>query len=142
MDQGIGSQADLDQAQSRFKAAQAGSLQMWSLGLSSADPDGQTALQYVYGPQAGQQNLARFKLAALDRIYEQTGSMEDGPEREKLFLEAKRLCTAYMPYRYIVHRLGTDVLHPWVHGYRRPVFWNNWYQMVDVDPDRRIKPAA
>jgi len=33
------------------------------------------------------------------------------------------------------------VLHPWVHGYRRPVFWNNWYHMVDVDPDRRIKRA-
>ncbi|MEO5881973.1 MAG: ABC transporter substrate-binding protein, partial [Caldimonas sp.] len=75
-----------------LKQAQAGKLQMWSLGLSSADPDGQTALQYVYGPQSGQQNLARFKLPAMDRIYEQTGSMVDGPEREKLFLEAKRLC--------------------------------------------------
>ena len=124
-----------------LKAAQAGTLQMWSLGLSSADPDGQTGLQYLYGPQAGQQNLARFKLAAMDKLFEQTGSMEDGPEREKLFLEVKRISTAYMPYRYIVHRLGTDVLHPWVHGYRRPVFWNNWYHMVDVDPDRRIKRA-
>ncbi len=112
-----------------LKQAQAGKLQMWSLGLSAADPDGQTALQYLYGPQAGQQNLARFKLAAMDELYERTASMVDGPEREKLFLEAKRLCTAYMPYRYIVHRLGTDVLHPWVHGYRRPVFWNNWYHM-------------
>ena len=121
-----------------LKAAQAGTLQIWSLGLSSADPDGQTALQYVYGPQAGQQNLARFKLPAMDKIYEQTGSMEDGPERDRLFLEAKRLCTAYMPYRYVVHRLGTDVLHPWVLGYRRPVFWNNWYHMVDVDPQRRV----
>ena len=124
-----------------LKAAQAGSLQMWSLGLSSADPDGQTGLQYLYGPQAGQQNLARFKLPAMDKIFEQTGSMEDGPEREKLFLEAKRISTAYMPYRYVVHRLGTDVLHPWVHGYRRPVFWNNWYHMVDVDSDRRVKRA-
>ncbi len=122
----------------QLKQAQAGKLQMWSLGLSSADPDGQTALQYVYGPQAGQQNLARFKLPAMDRLYEQAASMVDGPEREKLFLEAKRLCTAYMPYRYIVHRLGTDLLHPWVLGYRRPVFWNNWYHMVDIDPERRV----
>jgi len=122
----------------QLKQAQAGKLQMWSLGLSAADPDGQTALQYVYGPQSGQQNLARFKLPAMDRLYEQTASMVDGPEREKLFLEAKRLCTAYMPYRYIVHRLGTELLHPWVLGYRRPVFWNNWYHMVDVDPERRI----
>ena len=121
-----------------LKQAQAGKLQIWSLGLSAADPDGQTALQYVYGPQAGEQNLARFKLPAMDRLYEQTASMVDGPEREKRFFEAKRLCTAYMPYRYIVHRLGTEVLHPWVLGYRRPVFWNNWYHMVDVDPERRV----
>ena len=141
-DVGIKVDFPVQQWPAHLKAAQAGTLQMWSLGLSSADPDGQTGLQYLYGPQAGQQNLARFKFAAMDRIFEQTGSMEDGPEREKLFLEAKRISTAYMPYRYVVHRLGTDVLHPWVHGYRRPVFWNNWYQMVDVDPDRRIKPAA
>ena len=121
-----------------LKQAQAGKLQIWSLGLSAADPDGQTALQYVYGPQAGEQNLARFKLPAMDRLYEQTASMVDGPEREKRFFEAKRLYTAYMPYRYIVHRLGTEVLHPWVLGYRRPVFWNNWYHMVDVDPERRV----
>ena len=123
---------------SHLKAAQAGTLQMWSLGLSAADPDGQTALAYYYGPQAGQQNLSRFKLPEMDKLYQQTQSMVDGPEREALFLQAKRLSTAYMPYRYIVHRLGTDVLHPWVHGYRRPVFWNNWYHMVDIDPERRV----
>jgi ABC-type transport system substrate-binding protein len=121
----------------QLKQAQAGKLQMWSLGLSSADPDGQTALQYYYGPQAGQQNLARFKLPELDRLYERSQSMPDGLEREKLFLQVKRLCTAYMPYRYVVHRIGTELLHPWVHGYRRAVFWNNWWKFVDVDPGRR-----
>jgi ABC-type transport system substrate-binding protein len=122
----------------QLKQAQAGKLQMWSLGLSSADPDGQTALQYYYGPQAGQQNLARFKLPELDRLYERSQSMPDGLEREKLFLQVKRLCTAYMPYRYVVHRIGTELLHPWVHGYRRAVFWNNWWKFVDVDADRRV----
>ena len=64
-----------------LKRAQAGKLQMWSLGLSSADPDGQTSLQPYYGPQAGAQNLARFKLPEMDRIYEQAQPMPDGPER-------------------------------------------------------------
>jgi hypothetical protein len=64
--------------------------------------------------------------------------MPDGLEREKLFLQVKRLCTAYMPYRYVVHRIGTELLHPWVHGYRRAVFWNNWWKFVDVDADRRV----
>ena len=137
-DIGLRVEFPVQQWPAQLKQAQAGKLQMWSLGLSSTDPDGQTALQYVYGPQSGQQNLARFKLPAMDRLFEQTSSMVDGPEREKLFLEAKRLCTAYMPYRYIVHRVGTEVLHPWVHGYRRPVFWQNWYHMVDIDPERRV----
>ena len=121
----------------QLKQAQAGKLQMWSLGLSSTDPDGQTALQYLYGPQSGQQNLARFKLPEMDRVYEQALPIPDGPERERLFLEAKKLCAAYLPYRYVVHRLGTELLYPWVQGYRRSVFWNNWWHMVDLDPERR-----
>jgi ABC-type transport system substrate-binding protein len=136
----VGLQVEFPIAQwpEQLKQAQAGKLQMWSLGLSSTDPDGATGLQYYYGPQAGQQNLARFKLPAMDRLYEQLITMPDGPEREKRFLATKRIAAAYMPYRYIAHRLGTELLHPWVHGYRRPVFWNHWWHMVDVDPERRV----
>ncbi|MDQ2779150.1 MAG: ABC transporter substrate-binding protein [Pseudomonadota bacterium] len=120
-----------------LKRAQAGKLQMWSLGLSSTDPDGQTSLQTYYSPQAGAQNLARFKLPEMDRVYEQTQPMPDGPEREALFLEAEKLAVAYLPYRFVVNPLGTELLYPWVHGYRRPVFWSNWWHMVDMDPERR-----
>jgi hypothetical protein len=42
------------------------------IGLSAGDPDGQTALQYRLRPQSGQQNLARFKLPAMDKLYERT----------------------------------------------------------------------
>ena len=102
--------------------------------MSASDPDGQTGLAYYYGPQAGDQNIARFKLPAMDRLYDKLKPIPDGPEREALFLEAKRLATAYMPYRYICHRIANELLHPWVHGYRRGVFWENWWHMVDVDP--------
>jgi len=57
----------------------------------------------------------------------------DGPEREKLFFEAKRLLTAYMPYKFHVHRIITDFAQPWLHGYRRPLFWQTWWQYVDID---------
>ncbi len=120
-----------------LKQAQAGKLQIWFLGLSATDPDGQTALQYFYGPQAGQQNLARFKLPAMDHLYEQLGSMPDGQEREKVFLETKRIAAAYMPYRYVVHRIANELIHPWLHGFRRGVFWQYWWHMVDVDGQGR-----
>ncbi len=136
----VGLRVEFETAQwaTHLKQARAGKLMMWYLGLSAADPDGQTALQYFYGPQAGEQNIAFFKLPEMDRLYEKLGSMADGPEREQLFLEAKRLYAAYMPYRYLVHRLGNDLMHPWLHGYRRGVFWSNWWHMVDIDPGHGV----
>jgi ABC-type transport system substrate-binding protein len=133
---GLRVEFEVQQWPAHLKQAQAGSLQMWQLGLSASDPDGGSGLQYLYGPQAGQQNLSRFKFAAMDRIYEQMQALPDGPERERLFLEAKRIVAAYMPYRYLVHRIGNELLHPWVHGYRRGVFWSTFWHWVDVDPTR------
>jgi ABC-type transport system substrate-binding protein len=123
-----------------MKSALAGSLQMWMLGSSADVPDGQSALQRMYGPAAGQQNLARFKLPAFDAIYERMLALPDSPQRLALFHEAKRIAAAYMPYKVFVHRIANDVAHPWMVGYRRPLFWNNWWHMVDVDVARR--PAA
>jgi ABC-type transport system substrate-binding protein len=137
-DVGLRVEFPVQQWPEQLKRAQAGKLQMWSLGLSSSDPDGATGLQYYYGPQAGQQNIARFKLPEMDHLYRQLIAMPDGPEREALFLQTKRIAVAYMPYRYIAHRMGTEVLHARVHGYRRAVFWNNWWHMVDVDADTGV----
>jgi ABC-type transport system substrate-binding protein len=34
---------------------------------------------------------------------------------------------------------ATDLWHPWVDGVRRPVFWQDWYQMVDIVPSKKPK---
>ncbi|HOB96816.1 MAG TPA: ABC transporter substrate-binding protein, partial [Aquabacterium sp.] len=116
-----------------LKAAKAGSLQMWMLGNSASEPDGQDSLRWLYGPEAGQNNLARFKLPAYDALFSRMQSLPDGPERDAGFLQLKRLAAAYMPYKVLVHRIANELLHPWVHGYRRTPFWNDWWHMVDVD---------
>jgi ABC-type transport system substrate-binding protein len=116
-----------------LKAARAGKLQFWQLGSSAAGPDGQSSLSRLYGPQTGSQNLARFKNAEFDKIYARMREIPDGPEREALFLQAKRIAAAYMPYRYTAHRMEADLLHGWVEGYRRPLFWLEWFHMVDID---------
>ena len=36
-----------------------------------------------------------------------------------------------------VHRISTDLWYPWLSGYRRPLFWNEWWHMVDIDNTRR-----
>jgi ABC-type transport system substrate-binding protein len=141
----VGIQIEFKTAQwpENLKALRAGKLMIWQLGSSAASPDGQSALMRLYGPQGGKQNLSRFKLEAFDRIYQRMEVIADGPEREKLFLEAKRIAAAYMPYRYTAHRAEADMLHPWVIGfYKRPTFWNDWWHMVDVDLAKKPRGLA
>ncbi|MBE7419791.1 MAG: bicyclomycin resistance protein [Ideonella sp.] len=120
-----------------LKAARAGRIQFWQLGSSAAGPDGQDALARLYGPQSGSQNLARFKLPAFDAIYQRMRVLPEGPERDRLFFEAKRLAVAYMPYRHTAHRMEADLLQPWVVGYRRPLFWQDWWHKIDIDASKR-----
>jgi ABC-type transport system substrate-binding protein len=93
---------------------------LWTLGSSAAGSDGQGALARLYGPQAGSQNLARFKNAEFDRIYERMQVIADGPERDELFRQAKLISVAQMPYKTTVHRIQNDLVQPWVVGYRPP----------------------
>ena len=117
-----------------LKAARAAKLQIWALGFTAAGADGLGALARLYGPQSASQNLARFKNKEFDAIYERLQAMPDGPEREALFFEAKRIAIAYMPYKNWVHRILNDLTQPQLLGYRRTLFWQEWWHMVDIDP--------
>jgi len=125
-----------------MKQARAGSLQMWFLGSTATDPDGQPLLEYMYGPSAGQYNLARFKLPAFDDIYRRMLDLPDGPERRALFRKASELVVAYMPYRIHVHRIYNDFSRPWIAGYRQPFFRNQSWHYIEVDGAMRAKSLA
>jgi ABC-type transport system substrate-binding protein len=110
---------------------------MWSLGGSAASPDGQGSLARYHSRQVGGQNMARFKLPAFDTLYERLQVLPDGAERDALFDQAKRLALAYMPYKFKLNRISVDMAQPWVIGYRRPVFWQEWWHYVDIDDTKR-----
>jgi ABC-type transport system substrate-binding protein len=116
-----------------LKAARGGQYQIWRVGGSAAAPDGQPSLARLHGPQVGGQNMARFRLPAFDALYDRMEVLPDGPEREALFLEAKRLGIAYAPYKTLVHRVVTDLAHAPLIGYRRPLFWQDWWHLVDLE---------
>ncbi len=124
----------------QLKQARAGKLMMWGAAGSSASPDGQGTFQRYHGKQAGGQDMARFRLPAFDAIYERMDVLPDGPERLALFEEARKLAVAYMPYKPHVHRIVTDMAQPWVIGYRRPLFWWDWWHMVDIDLSKKPAP--
>ena len=117
-----------------LKAARAGKLQIWGVASAASGGDGQGMLTRYYGPQAGLQNLARFKLPAFDAIHERMTRLPDGPERLALFDQAKRLAIAYAPYKLHCHRYVADLMVAGLDGYRRPAFWNGWWHLVDMDP--------
>jgi ABC-type transport system substrate-binding protein len=122
------------------KASTAGKLQMWGMGWGGS-PDGSDLLALAYGPAKGEANHARFDLPAYNRVFEEQRPMPDGPEREAVFLEAKKLLAAYMPYKVHVHRFFTDLVQPWVIGYHHNTFIRSAWRYVDIDPDMQRKLA-
>jgi ABC-type transport system substrate-binding protein len=120
-----------------LKAARNGKYMVWQFGLSAAAPDGETAVARYVSSEIGSQNYARFQHAPLDRVYERIQALPDGPERLALFDEVKRIGAAYMPLKHRVHRLEAELLQPWLVGFRKPLFWQNWWHLVDIDDSRR-----
>lgn len=140
----LGIQVQFEAAQwpENLKNARAGNLMVWSLGYSAASPDGQPSFDSGATVHKGGQNLARFDNKRFDALYERMREIPDGPERERLFLEGKKILAAYAPYRYHVHRILTDIVWPWVGGFRRPPYWLEWWQYVDIDIEQRAKDTT
>ena len=136
---GIRMESVIAQWPENLKAARTGKLQMWSLGLSAAGFDASPALARYDSRNIGGQNLARFKLPGFDELYDRIQLLPDGPERQGLFREAERIALAYMPYKYTLTRFSIDMVRPQLVGYRHPLFWNEWWQYVDIDESLRVR---
>ena len=122
-----------------LKAARSGKLMMWGLGQSASTPDGQGMLQMAYGPDSGDGNLSRFRNAEFDRLYSQQQSLADGPERLAILQKLAKMMVAYMPYKFGVHRMRTDLMHPWLLGYRRHPISHSFWKYVDIDTSKLPK---
>ena len=48
---------------------------------------------------------------------------------------------AYMPYKVHVHRVFTDLAHPWLVGYSRNIFVRDFWKYIDVDLDEQRRRA-
>jgi len=116
-----------------LKASRSGKLMMWGVAWSATTPDGDTFLALAYGPNKGGANHARFDLPAFNDLYIKQNKMPDGPEREKVMEDASKLMVAYVPYKLSSHRIATDLMQPWVVGYRRNPFVREFFKFMDID---------
>ena len=122
-----------------LKQSKAGQLMTWALAWSVSTPDAQSFTETLYGPNAGQANHGRFNLPAWNKLFEASKKLPSGPERDALYIEMDKLFVAYAPWKLGVHRILTDMMMPWVHGYHRHPVMQGWWQYVDVDGDAQWK---
>ncbi|MEO7390923.1 MAG: ABC transporter substrate-binding protein [Ramlibacter sp.] len=123
----------------QLRASRANKLMMWGYGLSASSPNSGNVLMLGYSKQSGQQNHSRFKNAKFDELYEKQTNMPDGPERDAVIRDAMRVMVAYMPIKVRVHRVGTDLMQPWLQGYKRHPFAREFWSYVDIDTARLAK---
>ncbi len=110
-----------------------GNFQMAGSAWIADYPDAQNFLQLLYGPNTGQSNEARFRLAEYDKLYEKSLTVPDGEERNRLYREMNRLIFAYAPWRLGVHRIFNHLQYPWVKGYKKhPILYTN-FKYLDLD---------
>ena len=121
----------------QYKAARAGRLMLWSVQGRASSPDGLEGLLRYNGAAKGGINLARFDHPAMNAVIERLLALPDGPEREAAFREAKRLTAVWMPYKLRTHPVQVTLTQPWLVGFRRPLFWSNWFETVDLEPRAR-----
>lgn len=117
-----------------LKKTRAGTLQMWGYSWAATSPDGGFFLGIAYGPNAAESNDPRFSLPAFDELFRRQQRLPDGPEREALMRQAKNLLVAYLPFKVHMHRIVSDLVQPWTHGYLRHPFMRDLWRYVDVDP--------
>lgn len=122
-----------------LKAARVGKLMMWGLGYSASTPDGAGALGLGYGPAKGEGNLSRFENAEFDKLYQQQQLMPDGPQRLAKMQQLVKIMVAYMPYKFATHRIRTDMMQPWLIGYRRHPISREFWKYVDIDQSKLPK---
>ncbi|MCV2351702.1 ABC transporter substrate-binding protein [Paucibacter sp. Y2R2-4] len=115
-----------------IKKALVGQLMIWGYTWDLGSPDGDFLLGMGYGPNAGQSNDARLKLAEYDRIYERQRVLPDGPERLALMHKATHLMLAYMPYHPHNYPLRVDMLQKEVRGFVRHPFNRDRWRFVDM----------
>jgi ABC-type transport system substrate-binding protein len=120
----------------QIKAARAGKLMMWQLGLSAGSSNSGEVLEIGYSPSIGQLNFAAFRNQRFDELYRKQNLMPDGPERQAVIQEAVKILIAYMPYKFRTHRIGTDLMQPWLKGYKRHPVAREFWKYVDIDTAR------
>ena len=115
-----------------FKAAHEGKLQVAGFGWNGDISD--DFMRLFYGPYSGAGNLARFKNAEFDALYEKSRRTADRAERVKIYESMTKIISAQAPWCMNSYRISNTVVAPHVRGYRKnPHYFLTPWQYLDLD---------
>ncbi len=121
------------------KMARLGKIPMRGDGWNADYPDAENFMQLLYGPNAGQENQARFNLPAFDKLFDQARKLPDSAQRTQLFDRMTELAIVYAPWRIGYHLIEDQLRQPWVQPYKPHPIRSQVYQYVDIDMAARPK---
>jgi len=138
-DIGIRMDFDVKPFTEAMKAAHAGQLQFSGFGWSGDVAD--DFMRLFYGPSAGGGNLARFRSAEYDALFEKSHRTRDPAERSKLYEAMTKIVAAQAPWCTQVYRISNTVISPRVRGYRKNAhYFAAPWEYLDLEPGRAAKP--
>jgi len=97
-------------------------------------PDGENFMQLLYGPNSYQSNAGCYRSEAYDRLYRQAEQLQDGPERNRLFVAMTRQMEGDTAWVLAAYPRSIVVLHPWVLGHKTHPFLYSILPYIDVNP--------
>jgi oligopeptide transport system substrate-binding protein len=107
------------------------------VGWINNSGDGDAFVQLLYGPNAGQSNLGRFRNTDYDKAYVASKKLPPGPERDQLYATMGKIMRAYTPVDLDVYRIENTVVRPWVGGYKKNTLFEHAWKFLDIDVPRQ-----
>ena len=124
-----------EKLQEMRKMARQAKIPMSADGWNADYPDAQNFMQLLYGPNAGQENVANFDLPEYNKLYDEALKLSDSPARTKLFDRMAELVVAYAPWRLTIHTIDDAFAYSWVHNYvPHPIRGEVWSYIDVVAP--------
>jgi ABC-type transport system substrate-binding protein len=99
-------------------------------------PDGDDFMQLFYGPNSHENNNACYQRADWDRIYRQTKTMPDSPERSRLYRQLWRMVEVDGVLKMHDTRYRNMLLQPQVVGYKKHPILLAEFMYYDLDNSR------
>ena len=105
-------------------------------------PDAENFLALLYCPNKDGSNGANYCNKNYDEKYLAAVTLQDSPERTKLYEELNRYAASEIPWIFSLHRTRHHLIHSWVKNFKYTEFNNNQFQYLDVDLEKKKEVAS